>query len=811
MSERSASARFTIGEWRVDPALHQISRNGDTVVVEPQVMEVLVYLAHHAGEVIGHNELIDKLWRGSIVTESAIYQKLAKLRHALHDDPYKPHYIETIPKGGYRLIVPVVRVESEESGRTQSRRGGRAFRAQPRHFVSMTSMLLATCFLVLSSSDVSTSSAQKIFSASQVASIAVLPFIDMSGSGDQDYLGDGIADEVLHTLSSIPDMRVVARTSSFALRDRAIDVRDIGEKLNVDAILKGSIRSFDYRIRITAQLIHAETGYHIWSQSYDQTLADVLAVQEEIAFSVAQTLRPGFRSPKQVMTTNAEAYDQYMLGRHQMNRRLSENLERALEHFDRTIELDPEFGLAYANLSWTYQLAVWYGPLEESEEQALKASETAALKAIQLDDSLAEAWASLFHVHNWKLVILERPKPTSTTANGSVDAKWFKELDNAKQAIFRAMELNPNSAFVNRAYAYYLARTDRTDDAFRQNQRVVELDPLSATARLNLFLDFAERGQFDKAENEIRIAAELEPGWFAPSNRGAEFFLQIGRLDEAIEWGQEAVRIDVPNAGPYWAWQIADAYLTLGDYPAAEAWMSRALQLNEPEWWIDLQRLQMYLAQQSDRDAHVLLQDWLGRIPEDSLCCHKTAMLRTVADALNFGALVEMFVGHDEHAADLYDSALSLPRGQRHYDNDTNNLFGHDVLVAWGYLPAVNRAHLYKQTGDIDEADRLLNQSLEYLDEFDTVGIRGFPGTYYFPGVHYLRASIRSLQGKEKDALAALRLAVDGGWNRAWYARRDPNMAGLQSDPEFRAILQDIEIRLVGMRERAQLANVARH
>jgi TolB-like protein/DNA-binding winged helix-turn-helix (wHTH) protein len=818
MPAGDANKTFRVGNWLVQPDLNRLSDGDQVVTVEPRVMAVLVCLASRPGKIVKADEFMETVWHGRAHADDTIYQAVANLRKALGDDTQKPRYIETIAKKGYRLIGPVTAAATDSdmpdstplssNGQRQRRR---KFDTQSHYFLSTISLLLVTGFLFLSSSDVSTHYAPNTYLASQVNSIAVLPFIDMSGGGDQDYLGDGIADEVLHTLTNIADMRVVARTSSFAMRGLALDVRDIGERLNVDAVLEGSIRNFGDRIRITVQLIHADTGYHIWSQRYDRTFSDVLAIQDEIAVSVARALRPDFRVNRQLATTNLEAYDQYLLGKHQMNKRRPENLERALEHFQNSIDLDPEFALAYANLSWAYQLAATYGPLGLSEEHVLKASETAAHKAIELDDSLAEAWTALFHVYSWKLFNLDSQQFYSIDAKPPVGDNWAKELANAKRAMFRAMELNPNSAFVNRGYAHYLGLTKRIDDVFRQHLKLVELDPLSAVDRMNLSYGYFDRGQFDKADNEIKIAVELEPGWHITWNAGALFFFQMGRLDEAIKWQKEAIKIKGPNAEPVWAWRIADAYLTLGDYASAEAWMSRSLKLNKPRWWIYLQRIQMYLAQASDLEAHDVLTAWLTRIPGDDFCCHRSEMLLTVADAINFGALVEMLVGHDDHAADLYNSAMALPREQQHYDSDINNLFGHDALVSWGYLPAVNQAHLYQRVGQIDEADQLLDQSINYLDEFDAASLRNTPRQQVFPGNHYVRASIFSLRGEKKEALAAFRMAVSSGWNRAWYARRDPNMEGLRDDPEFQAILQDIDSRLVAMRERMQLANVARH
>ena len=212
-------------------------------------------------------------------------------------------------------------------------------------------------------------------------------------------------------------------------------------------------------------------------------------------------------------------------------------------------------------------------------------------------------------------------------------------------------------------------------------------------------------------------------------------------------------------------------------------------------WFVDLQEL-LILVLRDDPVAHEKLIQWINSIPEEYLCCRGTAMLQTVADGYTFGAALEMIMGHNDHATAYLDHGLTLPHDQA-YEHDPNNWFQRFHLLEWGYLPALNRAHLYRVAGDDMKADELMAQCIEYLAEVE----KDFPE---LAGADYVRASMHALQGERDEALASLRMAIDNHWYRAWYAERDPNLASLRDDEEFKQIIEELNANLARMRENVQ-------
>ena len=237
----AAMAReFRVGDWLVEPDLNRITQAEKIIQVEPKVLEVLVCLANHPGEVLPKDKIIPAVWSDTYVTDEVLTYSISELRKAFGDDARNPHIIQTIPRKGYRLIAPVVQLAP-------------AAKPQP--------------------------------------SIAVLAFSDMSPEKDQEYFCDGIAEEIINNLAHLKGLRIASRTSSFAFKGKSEDVRTIGRKLGVATVLEGSIRKAGNRLRITVQLIGVEDGYHLWSERYDRELKDVFAIQDEISRSVAAALR----------------------------------------------------------------------------------------------------------------------------------------------------------------------------------------------------------------------------------------------------------------------------------------------------------------------------------------------------------------------------------------------------------------------------------------------------------------------------------------------------------------------------------------
>jgi TolB-like protein/class 3 adenylate cyclase/Flp pilus assembly protein TadD len=328
-------------------------------------------------------------------------------------------------------------------------------------------------------------------SAGGTPSIAVLPFVDMSSEKNQEYFSDGLAEELLNDLAKIPGLRVAARTSSFQFKGKNEDLRTVGEKLNVGAILEGSVRRQGSRVRITAQLIKVGDGFHLWSETYDREMNDIFAVQDEIARSVAGSLKVALLGKKTAIPsaqgTNAEAYNAYLQGEYFLKRHGKENLEKSLGYYEQAINLDPGYAPAWVGLAAARsdQADRGYLPVEEGYRKAREAAE----RALALDANLAEAHAAM----------------------GGIKMSYDWDWAGADASFQRALALEPgNAKFVRNAGQ--LAKTlGRFDEALAQDRRAVELDPLSVPAHNTLGFAAYYAGRRDEAAAALKKAIELNP------------------------------------------------------------------------------------------------------------------------------------------------------------------------------------------------------------------------------------------------------------------------------------------------------------
>jgi len=345
-------------------------------------------------------------------------------------------------------------------------------------------------------------------------SIAVMPFVNMSSDKEQEYFSDGLSEELLNHLMRIPGLRVAARTSSFQFKGKNEDLRTIALKLNVSNILEGSVRKEGQKVRITAQLINANDGFHMWSETYDRDLSDVFEVQEDIARSVANSLKVKLfgAAPfaSSAATSNLEAYNAYLQGRYFFERRDRESLERALSYYEQAITLDSSYALAWAQIAQVRanQADRGYLPIKEGYEKA----RTAAEKALALDSNLAEA----------------------NSAFGWIKATYDWDWAGADAYYQRALALEPGNASVVRAAGGLAASLGRLDEALALHRRAVELDPLSAAARMNLGTYAYYSGQFDEALAAFRKSLELSPALPAIHHDLGRVYLAEGRPQEAL-------------------------------------------------------------------------------------------------------------------------------------------------------------------------------------------------------------------------------------------------------------------------------------
>jgi serine/threonine-protein kinase len=427
------------------------------------------------------------------------------------------------------------------------------------------------------------------------ASVAVLPFADLSPKGDQAYLSDGLTEELLNALARIPGLRVASRSSSFQFRERGVDVRDVGRRLAVAAVVEGSVRLDGNQLRVTAQLIDTRRGYHLWSEEYDRDMADVFSVQEEIARTVAarlsETLVRGLPDTLVARATaSPAAYELYLRGRHEWNSRTREGMWQALQAFQQAVAMDPRYAAAYAGLSDTWQLLPDYGDVPAGE--GLAQAKTSALRAIALDSTLAAAHASL----------------------AAVLDDYDRDRAGAERAYRRAIALNPAYATARQWLAIHLADDARFDEALEEIERARRLDPLSliintAVGAVRYFArdyqgavaeyrsvtnqteDFAlawalmgrallVSGRVEPAVEALQRSVELSHG--DPSYRAvyAASLAAAGRGDEARAAAGEVLAVPSGGYVPYC--ELASAYLYLGDDARALELFERGFEERDP-------------------------------------------------------------------------------------------------------------------------------------------------------------------------------------------------------------------------------------
>jgi TolB-like protein/Flp pilus assembly protein TadD len=350
--------------------------------------------------------------------------------------------------------------------------------------------------------------------AMSLRSIAVLPFLDMSQNKDQEYLSDGLAEELLNLLAKIPELRVAARTSAFAFRDKAEDIPSVARKLHVAHVLEGSVRKAGNRVRITAQLIRADSGYHLWSETYDRDLTDIFRLQDEIASAVVQALKVTLLSgglPEHVAPRNPEAYNLYLQGRFHADLHTKDGLEQAIDCYQRAVKLDPGYEPAWTALSIAYGNVMGRGLM--APEQALAKSRETAKVALELDPKSARAHMALGYIH--------------------MNYDW--DFAAADQEFKQALALEPGNASVLNAAANLALVLGRTSDGAKLYQHALARDPLRASSFSNLGVAYYANGQLEPAEAAFRRSIELQPGAGYTHNGLGLVLLERGQLPAALE------------------------------------------------------------------------------------------------------------------------------------------------------------------------------------------------------------------------------------------------------------------------------------
>jgi len=327
-------------------------------------------------------------------------------------------------------------------------------------------------------------------------SIAVLPFVNMSADPENEFFCDGLAEELINALTKIEHLGVAARTSAFSFKGKEVDVRDIGRKLNVNTVLEGSVRKAGNKLRITAQLINVADGYHLWSERYDRQMEDVFEIQDEITLAIVDALKVRMLGKERAAllkryTDNTEAYQLYLKGRYYWNKWTAEGIKKGIEYFNQAIEIEPGYALAYAGLADCYATQGAGDALALPPKEAFSKAKASAMKALAIDDTLAEAHISL----------------------GLVKLNYEWDWLGAEREFKRAIELNSNYAAAYHWYSHYLIVMERTEESFVISKRALEIDPLDLEINAHLAWHYYFARQYDQAIEQCLNTLEMNPNF----------------------------------------------------------------------------------------------------------------------------------------------------------------------------------------------------------------------------------------------------------------------------------------------------------
>ena len=509
------STAYRLGEWTIRPQHACIERGDEVVHLKPKPMAVLECLRKARGEVVTRDELFERVWPGGVISDATLTQCIVELRRAFGDSAQTPRVIKTIPKVGFCLMPPTEKLV-EESGMPEDREN------PSKHGISrgIGAFVIALVIAVLAfgvwwyQRDVVVPVPDAIVHDSGITpSIAVLPFVNMSDEPGNEYFVDGLTEELQILLAKIPQLKVSARTSSFSFRNKDVTIAEIARTLNVAHVLEGSVRKSDERIRISVQLIEAQSGFELWSESYDRTLDDIFAVQDDVAAAVVDALRIKLMNePPRLRETDTEVYSLYLQGKYLMTppRGGKENLEKAVSAFEQVLAIDPDYAPAWVGLSWAYEFQRREGTLPE--EQAVALARDAAEKALAIDGNMALAWSTLSYVKK----------------------KYDWDWEGARAAMDNALLLEPNNADVFLGLGSVASTLGQFDKSIELFERAVTLDPLGLDGLLSLGFRYQVSGRYDEALELYHRVLVLYPENSFALKDIAEIYLRQGDPERAL-------------------------------------------------------------------------------------------------------------------------------------------------------------------------------------------------------------------------------------------------------------------------------------
>ena len=601
------------GAFELDLRTGELRKSGVRINLPDQPFQLLKTLLDRPGELVTRDELRQRLWSAETFVdfEHGLNAAVRRLRDALGDSADVPRFVETLPRRGYRFIAPVMRppvaeqtAPSSPADQSNSDDSPTPIAMPARRLTRALAFGIAVFALVVAAAlwasgyRLRASPTNSARSVNGRFMLAVLPFANLTGDADQEYIGDGMTEELIAQLGRMDPARlgVIARTSAMQFKKTSKRADEIGSDLGVSHVVEGSVRTAGDRIRIAVQLIDTRSESQLWAEQYERDSKNLLTLQRDVAEAIASqiTTRLGIAHANATIdarrhSTVAEAYEHYLRGRYHSRQDTTEGLHKAHAHFRRAIELDPTYALAYSGLADTYSFLGSYGVLPMRDAYPL--GRAAALKALELDDTLGEAhnsFAAISADFYWEWAEAERHfkraielSPNYETALGFY-ATYLAYMGRHEEALTfatRARDLDPASpsAFHNLGVAHYFAR--RYDDAITQFRETLDLDPAFGGAHVMLGRVYIAKGLPDRAVEEFERAKALLGPRPDVVTSTAYVLARAGREREALATLDELRRISKPqDLAPF---RIAYVHIGLGHTERAFEWLQKAIEARD--------------------------------------------------------------------------------------------------------------------------------------------------------------------------------------------------------------------------------------
>ena len=597
MEQNHCSARkVRFGVFEADMEAGELRKHGLRLKLSEQPFQILAMLVARPGEVVSREVLRERLWPSDTFVDfdHGLNNAVMRLREVLGDSSDHPRFIETLPRRGYRFIAPVEFKNSTSENQSpevitvektvgvpdvSSKKGSGNSDALPnvapgqhgRRFSISRIALLAAAVLVGSAliSGITVHYVRSVNAskgkANRSSSLVVLPLENLSGDKEQDYFADGMTDDLIANLAKIRSLRVISRSTAMAYKGTHKPLPQIANELNVDAVVEGTVMRVGNRVRITAELVQVSTDQHLWADTYESPIGDVLALQNRVSSAIVDEIRINLTKEDkerlaQKPSVSPEAYEDYLKGRYYWNKRSGEGFEKAIGYFEDATRKDPQYALAYAGLADCYGIigATIYGRLPASE--AAPKARAAAIRALEIDPSLAAAETSL------------------ATAKFNYDWDWAGAADGFKKAI----QLDPSYSTAYQRYSLYLSAMGKFDDSFEQIKKARELEPLSISINTSLGWRLYLAREYDRAIAQLRDTLEMDPAseW-AHLNLG-QAYEQKGQFGPAIEELQKA--LELSHSSPLTLSALAHAEALSGNHAEANKSLAQLEELSKKQY-----------------------------------------------------------------------------------------------------------------------------------------------------------------------------------------------------------------------------------